>query len=207
MAEPNNTPDLGTLGALPLELRYEILLLALDIEVVINEDGSQGSISGRQYLPPAMEQVLEAMGGLPMESCTYIIRSPTAFHAFFKRLSPHSKRRVRDLRLILLGPVDNLLRTLGGPTFDALMDPGWRSVFRAFPNTMSSVVFDMSFTPVDGGTWQDETDHITHWLSRFSTLAYFKTKGRCQFRVDGCKTLRNQESFERATVNVVRKPT
>ncbi|KAI9795308.1 MAG: hypothetical protein M1835_006023 [Candelina submexicana] len=198
---------LGTLATIPLELRYKILSLTLDIEVAINEDGSQGSISGRQYLPPAMEQDLEVMGGLPMESCTYVIRSPTAFHAFLNRLSPHNRRRVHNLRLVLLASVDKLLDTLAGPTFDALMDPGWRNVFKALPNTMSSIVFDMSFTARNRTTVENVTKHMTHRLSKFSTLTYFRTKGRCQFKVEGCKLLPSQENFESATVNVVKKPT
>lgn len=96
-------PDLGTLSILPIELRNKIIRQSLDVTIAINDDGSEGKHAGRQALPPALERDMQVMGGLPIEACTYIIRSPAAFHAFYDRLSAHDRRRLRSLRLVLFG--------------------------------------------------------------------------------------------------------
>ncbi|KAI9716774.1 MAG: hypothetical protein M1812_005114 [Candelaria pacifica] len=205
MVDANSTPDLGTLAMLPLELRSQILIHTLDIKVVIKKDGSEGDMSGRQHLPPALEKDLESMGGIPIESCTYIIRSPAAFHAFMGRLSSHNRRRVRSLRLVLLASLNRHLYNFGDPTFNTLMDPGWRSVFKALPNTISFIVFDVTFCPVRRWHAQGDTGYVTRWLPKFSTLMYIKSKGNCRFGVVGCELPVSQDNFEKATLNVVRK--
>ncbi len=201
-------PDLGTLAILPIEIRSDILALVLDISIVINEDGSEASCSGRQYLPPALERDLVALGGVSMDSCTYTFRSPTAFHAFFDPLSTHNRRRLHSLSLDLFSSLDRRSFSMETPAYNRLMYDGWRNVFRALPGTIRNVSLDLSNPPLSFGSagWGD-TEKVSRWLSRFSTLMYMKTKGRCRFSIEGCRTMNARHAFEQATVGVVRKPT
>ncbi|KAI9723992.1 MAG: hypothetical protein M1812_000710 [Candelaria pacifica] len=209
MAGSNQTtqqamPDSGTLATLPLELRYNIISQALNVKVAINEDGSEGEHSTRQALPPSLEQDIQAMGGIPIESCTYIIRSPAAFHAFYERLSVHNRRRLRSLRLVLFASLDQNICSMETPAFEQLMDPGWRQVFRTLPGTIQHIILDVTSPPIEDV--DEDYFRVSKWLGRYSTLMYMKSKGTCRFVIEGCQYFSAQFSFETVTANVINSP-
>ncbi|KAI9716773.1 MAG: hypothetical protein M1812_005113 [Candelaria pacifica] len=191
--------SLGTLDKLPLEIRVKIYRYAVsDIQIKISDKGKETNASARQRFPAAIEQELNGMHVL-LHASTFIFRTPIAFQTFLGRLSEPPKNLLRNLHLVLLaGLPDREIRYCWSADLGALMDAGWRACFRMLPPNVQNIMINMT-SPTD--CLDDNSHDVCHHLSRFSTMAYFKTKGRVRFRISGCKLLNEQQSFQDMTVN------